>query len=62
MLVLSRMQDEGVTLTNETTGERIHVLVTRTQANGKVQLGITAGQQWHILRDELLDDQDSEAE
>ncbi len=61
MLCLSRKQDEGIELIHQQIGERIHVFVNEIQGN-RVQVGIEAGQQWKILRDELLDDQGNEAE
>jgi carbon storage regulator CsrA len=53
-LVLSRHVNDKIILKSRKTAEEIVIAVARIQA-GTVRLAIDAGQEWVILRDELLD-------
>lgn len=50
MLVCSRKRNEGFVLVNVLTGERIEMLMTDVRGAERCRVGITAGQDWRILR------------
>lgn len=52
MLVLSRNPEEDVIFIHRQTGERITVKVVRVRGD-RVGLGITASQDWQVIRNEL---------
>lgn len=53
MLVLSRKSGESITITHKISGEEILLTVTEIAGN-KARLGIQAGQQFRIMRNEVI--------
>ena len=59
MLIIARKYDEKIVLRNETTGETI--VIEQREVRGTIsRIGITAPEEWKILRAELLDINDVE--
>lgn len=52
MLVLSRKEEQGVSIRNASTGESLQVFILRSK-NGRVSIGVDAPQEFEITRIEM---------
>lgn len=61
MLVLNRKVSETIVLTNKKTNEEIEVMLVRVKGDA-ARIGVDAGDDWLITREELLEESDYEIE